>query len=73
MEENGSDEQWITVNELCDRFSLTRYKSNLRPGFLEQTSSTHLGGFSLCGPEGLNSADGCHHPSDPKNGADIFW
>ena len=45
MEENGSDEQWITVNELCDRFSLTRYQSNTVSGFLRRLAFGTFGRF----------------------------
>lgn len=36
MEENGADERWVTVRELCDRFGLTRYEYNTILGFLRR-------------------------------------
>ena len=36
MEENAADEQWVTVQELRDRFSLTRYQSNTVSAFLRR-------------------------------------
>ena len=39
MLENGADEQWITVRELCDRFGLMRYEYNTVSGFLRRLES----------------------------------
>ena len=39
MEENGADERWVTVRELCDRFGLTRYEYNTVSGFLRRLES----------------------------------
>ena len=39
MGENGADERWITVRELCDRFGLTRYEYNTVSGFLRRLES----------------------------------
>ena len=39
MEEHGTDERWITVRELCERFGLTRYEANSVSGFLRRLES----------------------------------
>lgn len=36
MEEEGADERWVTVQELRDRFGLTRYQCNTVSGFLHR-------------------------------------
>ena len=36
MAENGTDERWVTVHELRDRFGLTRYQYNTISGFLRR-------------------------------------
>jgi hypothetical protein len=43
MQEQGADERWITVQELRDRFGLTRYQCNTVSGFLRRL---HAGTFS---------------------------
>jgi hypothetical protein len=40
MVESGSDERWITVRELCDRFGLERYEYNTISGFLRRLESS---------------------------------
>jgi hypothetical protein len=64
MEENGSNEQWITVNELCDRFSLTRYQSNTVSGFLRRLAFGTFGRFPYVVLK-IERSEGMK-PSDPK-------
>jgi len=45
MDENGSCEQWITVNELRNRFNLTRYQCNTVSGFLRRLEFGSFGQF----------------------------
>jgi hypothetical protein len=64
MKENGTDERWITVNELRDRFGLTRYQCNTVSGFLRRLAA---GLFGKC-PfiiEKIGRSEG-KNPSDPK-------
>ena len=39
MQEQGADERWVTVQELRDRFGLTRYQGNTVSGFLRWLES----------------------------------
>ena len=64
MEENATDEKWITVHELRDRFNLTRYQSNTVSAFLRRLEVGPFGQFpfivaKITREEGKN-------PSDPK-------
>ena len=36
MQEQGTDERWVTVHELCERYGLTRYQCNTVSGFLRR-------------------------------------
>jgi len=45
MAERGADEQWVTVQELRDRFSLTRYQCNTVSGFLRRLAYGPFGQF----------------------------
>jgi hypothetical protein len=45
MEENGTDERWVTVQELRQRFGLTRYQYNTISGFLRRLE---FGSFGQC-------------------------
>jgi len=45
MEERGYGEQWVTVQELRDRFGLTRYQCNTISGFLRRLE---FGSFGQC-------------------------
>jgi len=36
MQEQGADERWVTVQEIRDRFGLTRYQCNTVSGFLRR-------------------------------------
>ena len=46
MQEQGADERWITVQELRDRFGLTRYQCNTVSGFLRRLEFDTFGRFS---------------------------
>jgi len=46
MQEQGAEEQWITVQELRDRFGLTRYQCNTVSGFLRRLEFGTFGRFS---------------------------
>ncbi len=43
MQDEGRDERWITVQELRDRFGLTRYQCNTVSGFLRRLEFTSFG------------------------------
>lgn len=45
MQAQGSSEQWVTVQELRDRFGLSRYQCNTVSGFLRRL---HAGTFGQC-------------------------
>jgi len=45
MDEQGADEQWVTVQELRNRFGLTRYQCNTVSGFLRRLE---FGSFGQC-------------------------
>ena len=45
MQEGGAGERWVTVQELRDRFDLTRYQCNTVSGFLRRL---HRGTFGRC-------------------------
>jgi len=45
MQAEGCDKQWVTVQELCDRYGLTRYQCNTVSGFLRRL---HAGTFGQC-------------------------
>jgi hypothetical protein len=45
MEEQGANEQWVTVQELRDRFGLTRYQCNTVSGFLRRLEFGSFGRF----------------------------
>jgi hypothetical protein len=64
MKEQGADERWVTVQELRERFGLTRYQCNTVSGFLRRLESGPFGKFpfivaSITRKEGEN-------PSDPQ-------
>jgi hypothetical protein len=46
MEEQDADRQWVTVQELRDRFGLTRYQCNTVSGFLRRLECSAFGRFS---------------------------
>jgi len=64
MAENEADERWMTVNELRDRFSLTRYQCNTVSGFLRRLAT---GPFGKCPfiVQKIERAEG-KNPSDPR-------
>jgi hypothetical protein len=43
MVENGTDERWVTVHELRQRFGLTRYQYNTISGFLRRLEFRSFG------------------------------
>ncbi len=43
MAENGTDERWVTVQELRQRFGLTRYQYNTISGFLRRLEFRSFG------------------------------
>jgi hypothetical protein len=43
MVENGTDERWVTVHELRQRFELTRYQYNTISGFLRRLEFSSFG------------------------------
>ncbi|MFA5236875.1 MAG: hypothetical protein WC362_03355 [Methanoregula sp.] len=45
MEEQGADERWVSVQELRDRFVLTRYQCNTVSGFLRRLEFGTYGQF----------------------------
>ncbi|PKL69277.1 MAG: hypothetical protein CVV30_06805 [Methanomicrobiales archaeon HGW-Methanomicrobiales-1] len=45
MEENGTDERWVTVQEIRQRFDLNRYQYNTISGFLRRLE---FGSFGQC-------------------------
>ncbi len=64
MKENGTEERWITVNELCDRFSLTRHQCNTVSGFLRRLVAGPYGQFpNIVLKIELTAGK---NPSDPK-------
>ncbi|MDD1712320.1 MAG: hypothetical protein LUQ69_04035 [Methanoregulaceae archaeon] len=64
MQEHGSDERWVTVQELRDRFNLTRYQNNTVSGFLRRLESGPFGQFPFI-VASITREDG-DNPSDPK-------
>jgi hypothetical protein len=45
MEESTADERWVTVQELRDRFGMSRYESSTVSGFLRRLK---FGSFGQC-------------------------
>ena len=45
MRDEGTSERWVTVQELRERFALTRYQCNTISGFLRRL---HTGTFGQC-------------------------
>ncbi|MCK9632233.1 MAG: hypothetical protein M0R30_11415 [Methanoregula sp.] len=45
MEEQGANDRWVTVQELRDRFGLTRYQCNTVSGFLRRLEHGSFGRF----------------------------
>lgn len=64
MEENNSDERWITAHELRDRFGLTRYQSNTVSAFLRRLEFGPFRQYPFIVAK-IVQEDG-EKPSDPK-------
>jgi len=64
MEENMADERWVTVQELRDRFGLTRYQGNTVSGFLRRLEFGPFGQFPFI-VASITREDG-ENPSSPK-------
>jgi hypothetical protein len=64
MVEQGSSERWVTVQELRDRFGLTRYQCNTVSGFLRRLEFGPFGRFPFI-VANITREDG-ENPSDPK-------
>jgi len=64
MEENATDERWVTVQELRDRFGLTRYQCNTISAFLRRLKVGSFGQFPFIVAR-IVREDGVT-PSDPK-------
>lgn len=64
MEENAADERWVTVQELRERFGLTRYQCNTVSGFLRRLEFGPFGQFSFI-VASISREEG-ENPSDPK-------
>ena len=64
MDEHETDERWITVHELRDRFNLTRYQCNTVSGFLRRLKFGTFGRFQFI----VVTIERVHgaNPSDPK-------
>jgi len=63
MAEQGTDEYWVTVQELRDRFGLTRYQCNTISGFLRRLEFRPFGQFPYIVAR-IEHAGG-ENPSDP--------
>ncbi len=64
MEETAAKERWVTVQELRDRFGLTRYQCNTISGFLRRLGYGPFGRFPFI-VASITREDG-ENPSDPK-------
>lgn len=64
MQEKGRKERWITVQELRDRFGLTRYQCNTVSGFLRRLEFGPFGKFPFIVTK--IKREGGENPSDPK-------
>jgi hypothetical protein len=64
MQEQGADERWVTVQELRERFGLTRYQGNTVSGFLRRLESGPFGKFPFI-VASITREEG-ETPSDPK-------
>jgi len=63
MEEQGTRERWVTVQELRDCFGLTRYQCNTVSGFLRRLEFGPFGRFPYRVLR-IEQVAACH-PSDP--------
>ncbi|HSA38971.1 MAG TPA: hypothetical protein P5013_08820 [Methanoregula sp.] len=64
MQEQGSAERWVTVQELRDRFCLTRYQCNTVSGFLRRLEFGPFGQFPFIVAK--ITREDRENPSDPK-------
>jgi hypothetical protein len=64
MLEQGVDERWVTVQELRNRFGLTRYQCNTLSGFLRRLEFGPFGKFPFI-VANITREEG-DNPSDPK-------
>jgi hypothetical protein len=65
MQEQGADERWVTVQELRDRFGLTRYQGNTVSGFLRRLESGPFGQFPYIVSR-IEHTEGSHRSDPPK-------
>jgi hypothetical protein len=65
MQEQGADEKWVTVQELRDRFGLTRYQGNTVSGFLHRLEFSPFGQFPYIVTR-IEQMDGSHRSNPPK-------
>ena len=65
MEENATDERWITAHELRHRFGLTRYQSNTVSAFLRRLRLGPFGQYPFIVAKIIRE-DGKNRPI-PKN------
>ncbi|MFA5269472.1 MAG: hypothetical protein WC379_16025 [Methanoregula sp.] len=65
MREQGADERWVTVQELRDRFGLTRYQGNTVSGFLRRLESGPFGQFPYIVTR-IEQMDGNDRSNPPK-------
>ena len=63
MQEQQAEERWITVQELRDRFGLTRYRCNTVSGFLRRLEFGSFGRFPYIVMR-IELASG-QYPADP--------
>jgi len=65
MQEQDADERWVTVQELRDRFGLTRYQCNTVSGFLRRLESGPFGQYAFMVTR-IEQTEGCHRSDPPK-------
>ena len=65
MLEQESAKRWVTVQELRDRFGLTRYQCNTVSGFLRRLESGPFGQFSYIVTR-IEQTEGGHLSDPPK-------
>ena len=65
MQEQGADERWVTVQELRDRFGLTRYQCNTVSGFLCRLEFGPFGQYPFIVTR-IEQTEGSHRSDPPK-------
>ncbi len=65
MREQGADERWVTVQELRDRFGLTRYQGNTVSGFFHRLEFGLFGQFPSIVSR-IEHTGGSHLSDPPK-------